>query len=391
MQKIQNSSLLSTPKNIYKNTPMYDLAIIGAGINGASMAFAFAEKKVILFDPEGIAHGGSGAAGAFIAPKFSKKGELKELLHDAFLFSMEYYEKNFPQFLTKALLLHIAQNEEDSLMLKEFKKQTALQVKTPPKELLDQLLPHAKVQENICLDAGVVAAREICKAMSKEADFKKEKVQSLVYADGVWCINETYFAKNVILATGAYEAVLQEPYINLRGIWGHRIDIKTSTKNKYSIHQYLSISPSKEGILALGATHDVHYHPQKNIEPYDIHKGRAELLEKAAKTMLLEDIEIVQDYTGLRSGSVDYMPLAGGLVMSQETLACKNINFENKKPNFEQYTYYPNLYVLNGSAGYGFVLAPYLAKILSEHILNATEIDKKLLPARFFARWARRR
>ncbi len=370
---------------------MYDLAIIGAGINGASMAFSFAHKNVILFDHEGIAHGGSGAAGAFISPKFSKKGELKELLHDAFLYSLAFYEEHFSEFLTKAPLLHIAQNEEDALMLKEFKTQTTLALKTPPKELLDQLLPSARSMENISLDGGVVAAREICEAMSKDADFKKEKVESLVYEGGVWIINQIYKAKNVVLATGAYEAVIHEPYINLRGIWGHRIDVRTSTKNGCSIHQFLSISPAKEGILALGATHDVHYHPQKNTQPYDMDKGRCELLHKASKTLLLEDVAILKDYTGLRSGSVDYMPLAGGLVKSRETLASKNINFENKKPNFENYTYYPNLYMLNGSAGYGFVLAPYLAKILSQHILNGVEIDKKLLPARFFARWARRR
>ena len=41
--------------------------------------------------------------------------------------------------------------------------------------------------------------------------------------------------------------------------------------------------------------------------------------------------------------------------------------------------------------GYGFVLAPYLAKILSEYIVNGTTINKTIVPARFFARWARRR
>jgi len=83
---------------------LYDLAIVGAGINGASVAHEFAQagKKVIIFDMDGIASGGSGAAGAFIAPKFSKSGELKELLHDAFVYSMDFYEKNFTNLFTKA-------------------------------------------------------------------------------------------------------------------------------------------------------------------------------------------------------------------------------------------------------------------------------------------------
>ena len=76
---------------------MYDVAIIGAGINGSALAYELrqAGERVVLFDMNGVASGGSGAAGAFISPKFSKAGRLKELLHDAFLYSMDFYEKKF--------------------------------------------------------------------------------------------------------------------------------------------------------------------------------------------------------------------------------------------------------------------------------------------------------
>ena len=94
---------------------------------------------------------------------------------------------------------------------------------------------------------------------------------------------------------------------------------------------------------------------------------------------------------GLRSGSFDYMPLVGELVLSSETLANKDIRFKVKKPDFSEYSYYPNLTMINGSGGYGFVLAPYLAKILVEHILYDAEISKRLIPARFFARWVKKR
>ena len=371
---------------------MYDVAVLGAGINGCSVVHELsnAKQKVILFDMEAIAHGGSGAAGAFISPKFSKSGELKELIHDAFVYSMDFYEKNFSHLFTKAPLLHIAQDEKDSEILKEYKKSTSLKLKTPQKELLSQLTPSAKNMENISLDAGVVNAQDMCEAMSKSATFVKERVDTLVYDNGMWIINERYNAKNVVLSTGAYETIIKEPYIKLRGVWGHRIDIKTTTQNPYSIHQFVSISPSKDGMLAIGATHNVHYHPQSATEPYDIEDGRAELLEKASRTLNLEDIEVIKDYTGLRSGSFDYMPLVGSLVISNETLKCENIRFKTKKPNFDEYTYYPNLYMINGNGGYGFVLAPYLAKILCEHILNGKKISDRLSPARFFARWAKK-
>jgi tRNA 5-methylaminomethyl-2-thiouridine biosynthesis bifunctional protein len=337
---------------------LYDLAIIGAGINGSSLAYEFIKKgqKVILFDMEGIASGGSGAAGAFISPKFSKSGELKELIDKAFIYSMQFYEQNFPSLFTKATLIHTSQDNE----------------------------------EKYTLESGMVNAEAMCNALCEGVTLKKQKVESLYFDDGFWTIDESYSAKNIVLAIGAYEQIIKEPYIQLRGIWGHRIDIKTSSENKNILHQFVSISPSRDGMLSIGATHNVHYHPETSKEAYDLEKGREELLEKASQMIDLEDVEVVKDYTGLRPGSNDYMPLVGSLVISKETLASKSIQFQRKNPDYAMYTYYPNLYMINGNAGYGFVLAPYLAKMLQEHILNAKSIDERLAPARFFARWARR-
>ncbi len=361
---------------------MYDVVIIGAGVNGCACAHELSKKgqRVALFDKEGIASGGSGAAGAFISPKFSKAGELKEILHTAFLYSMSFYEKEFPKLLTKSKLLHIAKDEADDAILRVYKELTDL-------ELLDSEMQE---RETLSINAGIINAKPLCLAMAKSAQFIQEEVHTLEYDDGVWLINETYTAKEVILATGAYKQILPEPYIQLRGIWGHRIDIETTTTNAHSIHQFVSISPSKDGKLAIGATHNVHYHPQTSTQAYDVKEGREELLEKASRSIKLENVNVVKDYTGLRSGSFDYMPLVGSLVLSFETLQNKDINFQTKKPNFQEYTYYPNLTMINGSGGYGFVLAPYLAKILTENILSDKAIPKRLQPARFFARWAKK-
>ena len=371
---------------------MYDLAIIGAGVNGCSVAHEFTKenKNVIIFDMNEIASGGSGAAGAFIAPSFAKSGELKELLGEAFVYSMKYYQDNFNKFFTKTKLLHIAKDKESSEILKIYKKDTNLEIKEIDKEFYNSLNDEAKAYENICIDAGVVDAKSTCRAMAKDAEFVKEKVDTLVYDDSFWIINDTYKAKSVLLASGAYESLIKEPYISVRGIWGHRIDIRTSTSNPYSIHQNVSISPSTDGELAIGATHDVHYHPQTATEPYDIQKGRDELLSKAARSIELKDVEVLRDFTGLRSGSVDYMPIVGQMVLSDETLECCREKIRVKKTEYDDFKYYPNLYMLNGNGGYGFVLAPFISKILTEFILNGKRIDDRLTPARFFHRWVKR-
>lgn len=361
---------------------MYDVAIIGAGINGCAVAHALedSKKKILLLDKEGIAGGGSGAAGAFISPKFSKAGELKELLHEAFLYSMAFYEEHFSHIFKRVQLVHLAQDESDAQTLRIYKEQTVL-------ELLEVA---GEVREYVSINAGVVDAKRMCEAMAKSAEFLKEEVTSLIYDDGVWIINDAYSAKEVVLATGAYLPIIQEPYIQLRGVWGHRIDVKTTTANPYSLHQFVSISPSSDGVLAIGATHNVHYHPQTAQEPYEINAGREELLEKAARTLKLENVEIIKDYMGLRSGSFDYLPMVGPLVLSQETLLSGSLRLKVKNADFEEFSYYPNLSMINGSGGYGFVLAPYLAKILKEHIISAKKVSDRVAPARFFARWAKR-
>jgi len=371
---------------------MYDVIVIGAGINGCSVAFEMTQagKNVLILDMDEVASGGSGAAGAFVSPKFSKAGELKKLIHDAFVYSMKFYEKHFFDTFSKVTLLHIAKDEKNGEILRYYKEHTDIELCNPQINEMQSLSPHAKNMEHVSLKSGVVSAKATCQKMIKDATFKQEKVENLHYSDGMWIVNECYSAKDVVLAIGAYEQIIKEPYMKIRGVWGHRIDIKTTTDNPYSIHQFVSISPSKDGSLAIGATHNVHYHPQKTTKPYDIEEGRAELLQKASQSIKLENIEVTADYTGLRSGSFDYIPVLGPLVISKETIKDKTIRFKTKKPCYEKYTYYPNLYTINGNGGYGFVLGPYLAKILKDKIINNKSIPSSLSPARFFARWAKK-
>lgn len=354
---------------------MYDIAVIGAGINGCSIAYHLKKsgKRVVLFDRDAIAAGGSGAAGAFISPKFSKSGELKELMEKAYTFSLDFYAQNFPSCIKNAPLLHIAKYEDESSKLISFKENTTLQIAQPPLHVMQKLTPPARKSENVyLLNGGVVDAKAICEQMVEGIDFYNEEIHSLTYKDGCYQFGEIK-AKEVVLAYGAYEDIVGEPYINIRGIWGHRIDIRTSTRTEVTMHHNVSISKCEDGLMAIGATHDVHYHPQINKEPYDINKGREELLEKANLTIELQDVEVLADYTGLRCGSNDYLPLVGKIVDSQKS--------------DDVIVYYPHLTMINGVGGYGFVLAPYIAKLLCEYIVEGKEIDDMITPQRFYNRY----
>lgn len=370
----------------------YDVIIIGAGINGCCSAYTLhcAGLRVALVDQDGIASGGSGAAGAFISPKISKEGELKEIMTEAHTEALNFYTTHFPHCTLVKPLLHIANNPKEGDKVESFKHETLIKHSNIPHKLQILLCDEASNASSIYFDIGaVVDAQGVCKAMTEGIDFYPYKAEQLIHADGLWQVGELQ-AKHLVLAIGAYPKLLPIDYVGLRGIWGHRIDIETSTHIPCILHHYVSISPTtKEGIVAIGATHDVHYSPFTS-EPYDMEQGRAILLEKASSTLKLNDIVILKDYTGLRSGSNDYLPMLGSLVNAKVTLEKYPHLRHGQAVGTNEYTYYPNLTMINGSGGYGFVLAPYLAKRLKEFIVDGQNIDPRLSPSRFFPRWAKR-
>ena len=372
---------------------MYDAIIIGAGINGCCSAYFLhrAGLRVALVDEAGIASGGSGAAGAFISPKISKAGELKEIMGEAHAEALAFYTTYFPEFTLTKPLLHIANSPQEGGKVTAFKRESTLEQTAMSDELCSLLSDEAMQCESIYFSHGaVVDAQGVCCALSNGIDFFCFKAENITHHNSTWHVGELR-AKHLILSIGAYPKLLPIDYVGLRGIWGHRIDIQTSTAIPSILHHHVSISPTtKEGIVAIGATHDVHYSPFSG-EAYDVEEGREILLEKASKTLKLNNINIMKDYMGLRSGSNDYLPMLGSLVDAEATLEKYPHMRHGEAIDPSEYIYYPNLTMINGSGGYGFVLAPYLAKRLKEYIVDGVSIDPILSPSRFFPRWAKRK
>jgi len=384
---MNNSTTLPT-----SNKSHYDVIVVGAGINGCCSAYYLRQAglNVALIDQAGIASGGSGAAGAFISPKISKAGELKDIMAIAHREALEFYTTHFPQHTIIKPLLHIANDSKEDEKVKLFKRDTSL-VQSDICETIQILLKdEALLNESICFTRGaVVEAQKVCEALCVGIDFFCFKVDDPIWKEGVWRAGELS-AKHLVLAIGAYPKIIPSEYVGLRGIWGHRIDIETSTTVPNIFHHHVSISPTMEtGIVAIGATHDVHYSPFSG-EHYDVQQGHEVLLEKALKTLKLDNIKIIKDYTGLRSGSNDYLPMLGALVDASATLDLHPLMRHGRYVDPKNYSYYPNCTMINGSGGYGFVLAPYLAKRLKEYLVDNQPFNELLSPSRFFPRWVKR-
>lgn len=364
----------------------FDIIIIGAGINGCSLAYTLKNKgqKVLVLEKEDIASGGSGAAGAFINPKISKSGPLKELIEKAYLFALPFYEEYFPTFTTTAPLLHIAKYEDDNDKVEYFNKHTHLEVQETPSALSAMLTEHANSFARTYIKrSAIVEAKAVCEAMLNGATYKTMKVIEPKYKDAYWHIQD-YSAKKLILCTGGEEEVVKEPYIKLRRIYGQRCEVRSDTRMPASIHHEVSVSVTKKnGCIAIGASHylDQDKMPSK-------HAGEAELIALAQKSVKLDNVSVIDSFTGMRSGSNDYLPLLGPIVDSSRSI--RNHPEFLKGSIKPELSYHPDLYMINGAGGYGFVLAPYLSCLLAEHIVDKKELPAFLEPKRFFYRWAKK-
>ncbi len=364
----------------------YDVAIIGAGINGCSLAYELHKKgrKVLVLEQEGIASGGSGAAGAFINPKISKSGQLKELIEKAYLYSIDFYAKEFSRYTTSAPLLHIAKYEDDNEKVAYFKEHTSLATAQRPKELDSLLTPYAKAFSSVYLQkSAIVEAQDICKAMLEGVDYFQMKVEDPLYKEGLWHIG-SYRAERVVLCTGAYDEIFKEPYMKLRRIYGQRCEIESSTPISVTVHHEVSVSAlKKNGRIALGASHYLHEEEMPSKE-----QGEQELIRLAQKSVELKDVKVHDSFCGMRAGSNDYLPVLGPLIRSDKSLeAGKSALKGDSKAYTEPY---PELYMMNGVGGYGFVLAPYLARLICDYFIDKKELPESLEPKRFYYRFAKK-
>lgn len=368
---------------------MYDYAIIGAGINGCFMAYRLklAGKKVVLLDPKGVGGSGSQAAGAFLSPKVGKGGDLKALVNEAYKTAIAFYAKEVPELFTQKGLLHFPKDLEDAQNnFPDFKKFSDNAFTSPLADHIRPLKEKTIASEGLFFsDAGVVEPLELCHYLTQEIECINQKVENASWQGESW---DTKFcqAKNLILASGAYPLAVKADYIKLRAVWGERIEVTSETKVPINYHQNISISATKDsGKIVIGASHKQHQ-MDKALDPNEAQL----LLDKANKIMDLKETSIIDHRGGVRAGSFDYLPMVGPIVDTLATLDKFPKLIKGTKVDEKLLCYYPNVYIINGVGGRGFVLAPYLSQCLTDALLNNKDIDKRITTQRLFKRWVKK-
>ncbi|EQB35632.1 hypothetical protein M947_10140 [Sulfurimonas hongkongensis] len=376
---------------------MYDYLIIGAGAAGCSIAHFLkkAGKNVAIIDRDGVASGASGAAGAFLSPLAGKKNLYNSFVNDSLSFSLDFYKKLSSESLIKRGVLRVAD--------KNFSKETLNELKNEhysSKKLQTLCSDFKEIEGFFYKNAGHINPAEISKKMIAECDFYKKEIVELTYKEGVYEADGVR-AKSVILTQGVSSSLVDAPYIEINPIFGLRLDAKTTTKIPFNIHKSISISTNKkDNTIAIGATQQRHDSTQMLCNTscdkcsfyVDDQKAQVEyLLKKAYELIELKDLEVIKTYKGARASIKSYFPVVGELIDYEATLE-KHPSIKNgtKIPK-ESLLYHQNIYIINALGSRGFVFAPYLAKILSQYLLEKKEIADEISTQKLFFKYARKK
>lgn len=382
----------------------FDYVIIGAGIAGCSLAYFLGKysKSILLIDRNSqVAFGASGAAGAFLSPLLGKPNDFKDLITKSLIFSTNFYKNLGEELINNCGVCRIPKNEEDADKFESYKPYMDFE--------------YTSMNDGYFFEIGSqVTPSLICEKLTKNIEKKLSyNVGKLEQKENsIWIINDEIYAKNIILTTGADVKHIKEEYFDIRGVWGQKIDVSTTTQTNINYHKECSVSKASKientnlFKVSIGATHHK-FNCDKNICNYCIETANinacsrcyndsiinndsAKLIALANDIIKLENVEVIDVKIGARASSNDYFPMLGLLVDSKKSI--------EKYPHLLNGTHIKNsmletinnLYVINGVGGRGFVLSPYLANELVEYIINNKEIEDNLTTHRLFKRWAKR-
>lgn len=370
----------------------YDYVVIGGGVAGCTIAYELSlrGKSVAIVDRDGIASGASGCAGAFLSPLAGKANPYNLLVNRALKYSLEFYASlKLSSFTPNGVLrLANANNSKHSLMQD------------------GSFLDASKLDEGFRSDtkgyffddAGVVDPLEVCSALTKGIDIYKQEVTSLDLADGEYTFDGIRSTK-VILAQGVHKALVDTPYMKISAIYGVKVDATSCTKVPFNIHKNITLSATKpDGSLSIGATKERHDSSEFEcnsrcdeciFSPTNDALKLKELLDEAQNFMDLKDLVVTKVHKGARATIKSYFPVLGRVVDSSSSLHKHPSIAHGTKIPPSLLSYYGEIFIFNALGSRAFVLAPYLAKLLADHLENEADLPKEVDIHKLFYKHAR--
>ncbi len=366
--------------------PFFDTIVVGAGIAGISTAWWLKEagQKVLLIDKKGLLAGASGAAGAFLSPRLGKGGDLQKITDEAYRFALDFYAKEVPEGFFQKGLVRLPKNEADAEKFAAYEPFIEVPYRKVTQEDFPHIAPEALQWGGFFFpDAAFVDPMAGAKRLTKDIETRWGVEGPIRRGDGFWQVGK-YKAENLVLATGAAKLPIEIPYIQIGGVWGERVDVRSKAQIPVTLHQKLSVSANIEGLVRIGATH-VRNDPRSEIE-----RVNQLIVDAIALVPQLHDQQIVRIYAGHRAAVNDHFPLLGAVADFETAKSQLGRPPKTLKPEDPAIPHIDGLYIVNGFGGRGFVFGPLMGKAIAYRIVTHACVDPRISADRYLLRKLRR-
>ena len=401
----------------YDSNPSGKVAIIGAGLAGATSAYALSRRGIScdIYDEKGIAQGASGnPQGAIYAKLAAGEARHTDIYVQGYLQSLRWVQDQLiaGEDWDNCGLIQIASSEKEKTRQQKFVASDRY-----PAELI-RYLEEQQVAELSGINpqapglyfpaAGWVSPAAFCEKLiqQSEAELITAKITSIDKGDEYWLLSKadgsTQKYHQVIFAC-AYQAteLLPESYLPVKSIRG-QVSYLPADENAPELNTVLCgkgyISPAKDGQFCFGATYNLGEF-DAHVRTLDHEKNLEHLAEFGGEfqnySALWSDSEKLADLNGrvgFRCTTPDYLPMVGPVLNDAEFKE----DFASLRRNATRYPQisapmFEGLYLNIGHGSRGLSSGPLCAELLAAYMCGenfpmAMEHAEALHPGRFLIR-----
>lgn len=328
------------------------IAVIGAGIAGASLAYQASRLgiEVEVYEAEGVGAGASGNDAALVTPRLDA-GDLVTagLFADTHVYATALYRREWPQSLVAEGVCHCESQPRDALRFDRLLDQPVFAEGALTRFGKGGVEDVPDVGGLIMRDALTVEPAELLAGLLAKATRITDRVTRVRSGDtGVELRtasggHHVYAAIVVACGDGVFDLESLAADHDLRPVRGQVETVRSETRPAHGVSWGGYLAPSRQGFL-FGATHD-----REDRDPAPRETDRQRNLDNLTARLphiaeAVVDSEI-RSRASIRVTTRDHLPLAGEVA--------------------------PGLHILTGLGARGFCLAPLLARDIVARIAGA--------------------
>lgn len=398
-------------------SPPKQLAVIGAGIAGAQVAYHLAQQGVhvtVYESQDSIASGASGNRAGILAPKLNAHPDTEDAFYlAAFLYQLRQINtlqhQGFGLGFEQNGLLRIAHNAAKLKHLEQLRLRRDL-----PDSMLDIL--SAEQLTDLCGEpiahpgmmirlAGGLAPDSLCKALLSHPGItlrcgqRVQKILTHEHRPGIRLSDNREKQFDSLVLTNGFEAAQFSDSLDIIPVRGQTSSASLINKRmiKQAIdHQgYILKLPGHQSQVILGASH-VRGDCEVVLRKDETRVNQA-MLEQHCTKLAAQLNNIKDSHAGIRATTSDRLPVIGAL--PDATFYRKeyaDLHFGKNSRSYPPARNHHGIYVLTGLGSRGLCTAGYCASILSHMIMACPPPAPKALlqathPARFMIRALKKR